>query len=167
MELYDLVPEWQERLELRRLRGNGAIPPHGSLRDIGYVPRIDVELYIRGIFGGGKRPLSPVASGADDQESPEMASDVLEDELAAILTENMAGGPSAAAASSSTPAFDAVASPTEDFDPVEAKQKYEAHMACAKGRGEVRCSFIAHSGVLRKFSVLCIGYSCPHFSGAT
>jgi hypothetical protein len=60
IELYDLVPEFQERFELRRLRGNGALHPHGALRDIGYDPRLDVELYLRGIFGGGKRKASPL-----------------------------------------------------------------------------------------------------------
>jgi hypothetical protein len=58
VEIYGLPRELAGRVQLRRLRGNGVLPPHGALRSCGYVPRLRVELYMCGVFGGGKRKLA-------------------------------------------------------------------------------------------------------------
>jgi hypothetical protein len=55
VQVYQLDPVWQDRVQLRYLRGTGSLPEHGPIRQVGYSPKLKVELYMKGLYGGGKR----------------------------------------------------------------------------------------------------------------
>lgn len=54
-----------DQCALRHVRGHGAVPHHGRMRDVlVYSPRLNVELYCPGVFGGGKRARTPSAGAS-------------------------------------------------------------------------------------------------------